>query len=337
METIKRALSLDPLFRWLEARVDPFDPAEPVKPPTTFWAFIWHYAYPFRWLLLTTITLTTITAVLEVLLFAWIGSVVDWIAAGDRATFFDTHGSALLWLGAFALIFLPIIKLVDEAVINVGMLGNFPMRNRWEGHRYLLRQSMQFFQDDFAGRVATKVMQSAIAVREVVIKASEVMCYVIVYFVTSVVLFAAADWRLALPMIAWIAGYGWALWYFVPKLAAISEEQADRRSVVTGRIVDSYTNIATVKMFANARAEDDYARDGMEPFLDNVYRQMRLATWLTATLNIMNAALIVGVAGFGIWLWSLGSVTAGAIAFAVGLVFRLQGMAHWILWETTSL
>ncbi len=327
----------DPLFRRLEGLVDPFPGGDPVKPPTSFWAFIWHYAHPFRYLIGAAMVLSILSAILDVLLFAGVGAVIDWVAGGKADTFFADYRWQLIGLGAMALIVLPLVKFLDEAVINCGLLGNFPMRNRWQGHRYLLRQSVQFFHDDFAGRVATKVMQSALAVREVVVKLAEVLCYVGVYFLTAVVLFAAADWRLAIPMVVWLAAYVTTLWYFIPRLSAISEAQAERRSVVTGRIVDSYTNIQTVKLFAHADREDAYARDGMVPFLENVRQQMRLAAVLAGTLNFINAALIVGVAGMGLWLWSGDLVSAGAIAFAVGLVLRLQGMAHWIMWETANL
>ena len=218
------------------------------------------------------------------------------------------------------------------------MLGNFPMRNRWQGHRYLLRQSMQFFEDDFAGRVATKVMQSALAVREVVIKLCEVLAYVTVYFGTAVVMFAAADLASGrCRCLGWLTGYVFALRYFIPRLARIAEAQAEARSTVTGRIVDSYTNIATVKMFAHADREDAYARESMTPFLDNVYEQMRVSTLLEGVLTTLNALLIFAWRRPGSALWANGAVTAGAIAFAVGLVLRLQGMAHWIMWETASL
>ncbi len=196
------------LFRWLERYVDPFPTPEPRKPPTTFWAFVRHYAWPFRRLIGAAVVLSTVSALLDVLLFAGIGAVIDWLGQTERESFFATHAWPLIGLSVLALIILPIVKLLDEAVINCGMLGNFPMRNRWQGHRFLLRQSMQFFQDDFAGRVATKVMQSALAVREVVVKLCEVLCYVGVYFIAAVILFAAADWRLALPMIGWFALYG---------------------------------------------------------------------------------------------------------------------------------
>jgi len=217
------------------------------------------------------------------------------------------------------------------------LLGNFAMQIRWQAHRYLLRQSMEFYQDDFAGRVATKMMQTSLGVRDTVMQICETLAYVSVYFTAAVVLFATSDFRLTAPMVFWLLGYILVLRHFVPKLKELSKEQAERRSTVTGRVVDSYTNIATVKMFAHADREDAYARDGMELFLDNVYRQMRMVTRMTTSLNIINSLLLFSVIGLSIWLWQQGSVTAGALAFAVGLVLRLQGMSQWVLWEVSGI
>lgn len=327
----------DPFFSWLEGLAEPFPKALPVKPPTEFWAFIYHYSKPFRNLIIATALLATVIAILEVAVFASVGNLVDWLAQSDRETFFDEYGVELLLLLGLVVIILPALKLVWEAVVHNALLGNFAMRNRWQAHRYVLRQSFQFFNDDFAGRVATKVMQSAISVREVVMKLTEVVTYVGVYFTSAVIMFAATDWRLAIPMVLWFAAYIGAMRYFIPRLGEVSMRQSDARSVVTGRIVDSYTNIQTVKLFAHAEREDAYAKDGMVPFLANVHEQMRLVTLLTFTLNTLNAFLIAGVAGAGVWLWSVDAITTGAIAFSVGLVLRLQGMAHWIMWETAGI
>ena len=214
-------------------------------------------------------------------------------------------------MGAVVLVVLPIPKFISEAIHNQGLLGNFAMRTRWQAHRYLLRQSMEFYQNDFAGRVAAKMMQTALAVRDIVMKMTEVLLYVAVYFTAAVVLFASSDMRLTAPMIIWFIGYVIAMRYFVPRLRDISMAQAEARSVVTGRVVDSYTNIGTVKMFAHAAYEDGYAREGMEAFLDPVYRQMRLSTLLTITLNVMNACLIFAIAGMAIWLWYIDAATPG--------------------------
>jgi len=325
------------LFHWLAAGHAPFPPAQPAKPPATPSGFIFHYARPFWPLLLASSLLSTTVALIEVSLFSFVGKIVDWLATADRETFWQTHSSRLIALSVLVLVVLPILKLLYEAVVHTGLLGNFGMRTRWQAHRYVLRQSLEFFQSDFAGRVATKVMQTALGVRDTIMTATEVLLYVAIYFTGALFLFASSDLRLTAPLLVWFLGYVVTLYYFVPKLKGLAKEQADARSVVTGRIVDSYTNIATVKMFAHADREDNFARDGMEWFLDRVHTQMRLVTILTVLLNTMNSILLFSVSALSIWLWSIGAVTTGAIAFAIGLVLRLQGMSHWILWEVSSL
>jgi ATP-binding cassette, subfamily B, multidrug efflux pump len=328
---------LSSFFHWLETRRAPFPPEQPEKPPATLSGFIFHYARPFWPLLLASSLLSTTVALIEVSLFSFVGKIVDWLATADRETFWQTHSSRLIALSVLVLVVLPILKLLYEAVVHTGLLGNFGMRTRWQAHRYVLRQSLEFFQSDFAGRVATKVMQTALGVRDTIMTATEVLLYVAIYFTGALFLFASSDLRLTAPLLVWFLGYVVTLYYFVPKLKGLAKEQADARSVVTGRIVDSYTNIATVKMFAHADREDNYAREGMEWFLDRVHTQMRLVTILTVLLNTMNSILLFSVSALSIWLWSIGAVTTGAIAFAIGLVLRLQGMSHWILWEVSSL
>jgi ATP-binding cassette subfamily B multidrug efflux pump len=278
-----------------------------------------------------------VVALLEVSLFAFLGTLVDWLNAAKPDTFWAEHGTYLVAMSVVVLVILPVLKFFYECVNHQGLMGNFAMRTRWQAHRYVLRQSLGFFQDDFAGRVATKVMQTAVAVRQCVMILSEVLLYVAVYFFGAVIAFAATDIRLSAPMLLWLAGYVAAMWYFVPKLRDVSSEQSDARSIMTGRIVDSYTNIQTVKMFAHAEREDLYARESMQEFLDSVNRQMRLATLVTVALNALNAFLVFAVAGLSIWLWSIGDVSTGAIALTVGLVLRLQGMSHWIMWEVANL
>ena len=328
---------LNRFFVWLEGLSEPFPAELPGKPPVTLLRFIVHYAKPFWPLLLAASLLSTVVALLEVWLFSFVGNLVDWLAAADRETFWADHRPQLIGMSVLVLVALPLLKLVYESIHHQGLLGNFAMRTRWQAHRYLLRQSVGFYQDDFAGRVATKVMQTALGIRDTVMRATEVLLYVSVYFTAAVFMFAASDLRLTAPMVAWLAGYLLALRYFVPRLRDISREQAEARSVVTGRVVDSYTNIATVKMFAHTEYEDAYAREGMDGFLDNVYRQMRMVTRLTVTLNVMNSLLLFSVAATAVWLWQQGAVTTGAIAFSVGLVLRLQGMSQWILWEVAGL
>lgn len=325
------------LFRWFETRVDPFPTEEPTKPPMGLVAFCLHYAKPV-WKPLAFMSLTSVAiSIMEVMLFAFMGQLVDWLAAADRATFLAEEGWTLGFMAFFVLVLIPLIILLGSLVIHQTLLGNFPMILRWQAHRYLLGQSLAFFQDEFAGRVATKVMQSSLAVREVVIKVLDVLLYVAVYFTSMVVLVASSDLRLAIPLVFWLFAYIGTLWFFLPKLQAVSKRQADSRAVMTGRVVDSYTNIQTVKLFSHARRELAYAKDGMNGFLDTVHGQMRLVTMLQVTVWGLQSFLLFAVGALSIWLWLHDAASLGIIAVSIGLVLRLGGMSHWIMWEVSGL
>jgi ATP-binding cassette, subfamily B, multidrug efflux pump len=317
------------VFSWLESRTDTFPPEKPKKPGASLWGFVWHYTRPFWPMILVCSSLASAVALIEVSLFSFLGNLVDWLSTADRETFWDDHKARLITMA--------VLKFWYEAVVHQGLIGNFAMRIRWLAHRYVLRQSVDFFQNDFAGRIATKVMQAAIGTRDTVMKITEVLVYVGVYFTGAVVMFAASDWRLAVPLVLWFVGYLLVMRRFVPLLGRLSKAQADARSLVTGRIVDSYTNISTVKLFAHADHEDLYARDGMRHMLGTVYKSLRTTTRMTVALNVLNALLLFSTGALAIWLWSLNAVTTGALAFTVGLVLRMQGMAHWILWEVAGL
>jgi ATP-binding cassette subfamily B multidrug efflux pump len=325
------------VFSWLEGRTDTFPPVEPTKPGGTLWGFVWHFTKPFWPMILVCSALASAVALIEVSLFSFMGNLVDWLGTANRETFWQDHKVRLLTMAALVLIVLPLLKFWYEAVVHQGLLGNFAMRIRWLAHRYVLRQSIDFFQNEFAGRIATKVMQAALGTRDTVMKITEVLVYVGVYFTGAVVMFAASDWRLAVPLILWFMGYLLVMRHFVPMLGRMSKAQADARSMVTGRIVDSYTNIATVKLFAHADHEDLYAKEGMRHLLGAVYNSLRTTTRMTVALNVLNALLLFSTGALAIWLWSLNAVTTGALAFTVGLVLRMQGMAHWILWEVAGL
>jgi len=327
----------DRLFRWFETRVESFPPEAPEQPPARFIPFVWHYTKPFGWLLALSIAFSTTIAFIEVYLFAFLGHLVDLLSNADRATFWQQNGAWLAFMGALVLVILPGLAFLSETISHQGMRGNYAMRIRWVAHRYVLRQSMDFFQNDFAGRVATKVMQTALGVRDAMMKFTEVVVYVCVYFVGALVLVASSDIWLAAPLLIWLLGYACACWYFVPRMGKLSEAQADMRSLVTGRIVDSYTNIPTVKLFAHADREDRYAREGMGWMLDSVNASMRMSTLMTSTLQFLSGALIFMMAGLSIWLWYLGAVTTGAIAFSIGLTLRLKAMSQWIIWEVAGM
>ncbi|NMG40188.1 ATP-binding cassette domain-containing protein [Chelativorans sp. ZYF759] len=324
-------------FKWFEKRLDPFPADEPVEPPRTLVAFCLHYTKG-SWLYLSIMAiLVAMIAIIEVSMFAFLGNIVDWLADRDRDTFLAEEGWRLAGMSVVVLFVLPSIVLLQSLVSQQVLMGNYPMRIRWQVHRYLLKQSMTFYQDEFAGRIATKLMQTALAVRETVIKLVDILNYVVVYFIGMLLLVGSADWRLALPLAGWLVGYVLLMRYFIPRLGEIAERQADARSIMTGRVVDSYSNIQTVKLFSHARREASYAREGMGGFLDTVYAQMRKITGLYGLLYMLNSACLFLVGAIGIWLWIGGLVSVGAVALALGLVLRLWGMSQWIMWELSQL
>lgn len=325
------------MLAFFERLIHPFPPQEPVQPPATLLAFLRHYTRGMGAPLLVMSALTATLAVLEVMLFGFLGQLVDWLADHDRATFLRDEGGRLLFMTLITLVVLPLVVLLQTAVIHQALLGNFPMSIRWMAHRYLLKQSLGFYQNDFAGRIATKVMQTSIAVRESVMKTLDVMVYVLVYFTTMTVLLVRADVWLLVPLTIWFSLYVAIMFYFVPRLRKISTKQADARAVMTGRIVDSYTNIATVKLFSHTAREADYARSGMTDFMATVYRQMRLVTGFNVSVSLLNYVLVFSIAALCVGLWINQAVTVGAMAIAVGLALRLNGQAQWIMWEVGAL
>ncbi|WIY54460.1 ABC transporter ATP-binding protein [Devosia sp. YIM 151766] len=325
------------MLRWFESRLDPYPKDEPVEPPKGLVAFCLHYSHGAKkWLALMAFAAAAV-AVGEIVVFGFIGDVVNWLADADRETFMQTDGWKLALMGAMVVFVVPGFALLSTLTMHQTLLGNFPQRIRWMSHRYLIRQSMSYFQDEFAGRIGAKLMQTSLAVREVVMKLLDMLVYVVVYFTGAVFLAASADWRLAIPFLVWLVAYVALMIYFIPRLGKISEAQADARSLMTGRIVDSYTNIATVKLFSHSNREEKYAKEAMDQFLDTAYRQMRLFTVLNVSVLWSNALLLFAVAATGIWLWFQGVMSPGALAVSLGLVMRFQGMSQWVMWEMSSL
>ncbi|MEM1105468.1 MAG: ABC transporter ATP-binding protein [Pseudomonadota bacterium] len=325
------------MLGFFERRLNPFPDTRPGPPPAGFWAFCWYYVKDSRWWLAAMTALSAAIAISEVALFGFMGALVDRLAAADPDTFLSDNRLELLAMGGFVLVGLPLISLGNSIIPNQVIGGNLPMSARWRMHRQLLGQSMAFFADEFAGRIATKVMQTALAVREVATKILDILAYVAVYFAAILALVGSADARFLLPLGLWFAVYCALIWYFVPRLADVSERQSDARSAMTGRIVDSYTNINTVKLFSHGGSEAAYARRSMADFLGTVYPQMRLVTWFYVAIYSLNSALIFTVAGLSIWLWQASAVSLGAIAVAISLCLRMSGMSQWIMWEVASL
>tara|TARA_B100001079_G_scaffold168792_1_gene144863 strand:- start:692 stop:2530 length:1839 start_codon:yes stop_codon:yes gene_type:complete len=325
------------MFGYFERLVDPFPDDDRTPPDTSIPRFVAFYARSVWKLLLLTALLTAAASIIEVSLYGFLGHIVDWFSTSDREHFLADNAWQLAGMAVVVLVLLPALVFGQGLTTFQAMAPNVPMRFRWQVHRWLLSQSLSYFQDDFAGRIASKMMQTALAIREVMMKFVDVLLYVAVYFGGVVIMVAGADLRLALPFLAWLVGYILLLKYFLPRLQSIAEAQANARAEMTGRVVDAYTNIGTVKLFAHTERESDYARDSMQGFLSTVYTQMRRINGFYASLYLLNAGLLFSVTGLGIVFWSDRAITAGAVATAVGLVLQLNGMSQWIMWEVSNL
>jgi len=324
------------VFRWFEKLVHPYPDAPPDAPPRGLLPFLWANTRGLRRHLLALTLLSAAIGAFEAVLFGMLGSIVDWLGRVEPARLWAQERERLLLLAA-VLVASPIVVTLQSLVRQQALAGNFPMLLRWQFHRRMLGQSMSFYQDEFAGRVATKVMQSALAVRDVWLILSDILVFVIIYFLTMVAVVGRFDAWLLLPFVGWVTLYVGALWYFVPRLGRVAQSQADARSLMTGRITDAYTNIATVKLFSHARREAGYVRGAMEEFLVTVHRQMRLVTGFEIVNHLLSVALILSTAGATLWLWSRGQVGVGAVAAATAMALRLNGISHWVMWEMAEL
>jgi len=324
------------MFRFFENRVDPYPDQEPLQPPRGLLAFLWAGTEGLRPYILAMTLLTAAVAVFEAALFWMLGEVVDWLSAVEPADLWREHRWSLLIL---ALVVLGSTLLVGLQTVlkHQTIAGNFPMRLRWNFHRLMLGQSMGFYQDEFAGRVSAKVMQTALAVRDTVLTLTDIMVFVTIYFVTMLLIVGGFNQLMLLPFFVWLTLYAAILWFFVPRLARVSERQADARALMTGRITDAYTNISTVKLFSHAGREAAYARGSMSEFLRTVHAQMRLVSGMETLIHLLSMTLILSIGGVALWLWSNGEVGVGALAAATAMTLRLNGMSHWIIWEMARL
>ncbi len=324
------------MLRFFESLVPAFPEAEPGLPPRGFFAFTWACTQGMRGAILLMTVLTAVIGAFDAVLFAMLGRVVDWLGTVPPAHLWDLHGGLLL-AGAGVIAASVLFVALQTIVKHQALAINFPMRLRWNFHRLLLGQSMAFYQDEFAGRVTSRVMQTALAVRDVVFILSDVVVGTAVYFATILFFAAAFDKWLTVPFIVWLLLYVGACVWFVPRLGKVGRDQAGARSLMTGRITDAYTNIATVKLFSHGRREAVFARDAMQEFMGTGHAQMRLVSGFETVNQAMSMALILGVAGVSLWLWTQGLVGVGAIAAAIAMALRLNGMSHWIMWQMTGL
>ena len=324
------------MFQFFERLVQPYPDAEPTPPPKRFFPFMWACTRGLRPYLLAMTLCTAVIGAFEALLFAFLGRIVDWLGATTPARLWADQGDSLLLLSAVLTGSLVLVAL-QSLLKQQAMAGNFPMLLRWNFHRLMLAQSMHFYQDEFAGRIATKVMQTALAVRDAWMILADLMVFVVIYFVTIMAVLGGFDRWLLAPFSGWLLCYGVALWYFVPRMGQVAKAQADARSMMTGRITDAYTNIATVKLFSHSHREAGYARSAMQEFLVTVHSQMRLVTAFEIVNHALSMLLIASTTGAALWLWTQGQVGVGALAAATAMALRLNGISHWVMWEMASL
>lgn len=324
------------MLRWFENLLNPFPANEIDPPPKSLWPFVWACTQGSRLFILVMTVFTAMIGGFEALLFAVMGKVVDWLSKASPESLWATEKHHLLLLAGLLLLS-PIFIAIQTLIKHQTLAGNFPMRLRWNFHRLMLSQSMSFYQDEFAGRVAAKVMQTALAVRDVWFIVADILVFVIIYFVTMVAVVGHFNATVMLPFLAWVVCYISSLSYFVPRLAKVSQHQADARSLMTGRITDAYTNISTVKLFSHAGREAGYAKSAMREFLHTVHAQMRYVSGVEVMNHVLNMLLVIATSGVALWLWTKGEVSVGGVAAVTAMSLRLNGISHWVMWELTSL
>jgi ATP-binding cassette subfamily B multidrug efflux pump len=324
------------VFAAFERLVQPYPDAPPPTPPKGFFPFIWAATDGTRRYIAAMTLFTAAIGAFEALLFAMMARILDWLAEVAPAQLWARERDTLLLLAVMLAGSIGLAAL-QSMFKQQALAGNLPMRLRWNFHRLMLAQSMSFYQDEFAGRIATKVMQSALAVRDVWMILCDILVYVVIYFVTMAAVLGSFDARMLGPFALWLGLYLVSMRYFVPRLAQTAQAQADARSLMTGRITDAYTNIATVKLFSHSQREAGYARSAMQEFLVTVHRQMRLVSGFEIVNQVLSVLLIGCTAGVALWLWTRGDVGVGAVAAATAMALRLNGISHWVMWEMASL
>ena len=324
------------IFSWFENRIETYPDVAPMTPKKGLFPFIWSATDGVRKWIAVLALMTAGIGIMEALLFQFMGKVVDWLGRYTPETLFAEKGWALFGMAAM-MVFGVFWTFFTSNVRLQTLQGVFPMRLRWNFHRLMLGQSLGFYQDEFAGRVSAKVMQTALALRDVVMTVADMVVYVLVYFITSGIILVSLDGWLLLPFVGWLAGFVLVMKLLIPKLGKTAAAQADARSLMTGRITDAYSNITTVKLFSHGAREAAYARQSMEEFMVTVHAQMRLATLLHTSSFIVNSSLTLSTAALGIWLWHQGQVGAGAVATATAMALRVNGLSQYIMWESARL
>jgi ATP-binding cassette, subfamily B, multidrug efflux pump len=325
------------MFAFFERLLKPTQAPERPEPPASLLGFYWHYARDARRLFLALFAAGFMVALLDTMIPVFIGRVVTLLTANSPDQLFAKFWPMLLLMAFVLLIARPAALVTQATIANQAIAANLSNRIRWQSHWHTVRQSWAFFQNDFAGRIATRVMQTGPAIRESIVALITAVWYILVYGTGALILLARADPWLALPVVLWFAGYSIMLRYFVPRMRDRSKDMTEIRSMLTGRIVDSYTNILTVKLFARARDEDAYVRDAIDSHTRQFHVSLRLNTLFGFTLATLNALLVTGTGGLALFLWTRGQVTVGTVAMALPLAWQIVNIAGWVAWQVTDI
>jgi ATP-binding cassette subfamily B multidrug efflux pump len=325
------------MFRYFETRIDPFRAHDETMPPADLLGFYWRFCRQVWPWLAALMAVGLIVSLIEVSILRFIGSLVDMLRASSPEHVLQDYGTTFLLMGAVILVARPMANWTHDLLTQQAIAPGMTNLVRWQSHHYVARQSINFFANDFAGRIASKIVQTGPSLRESVVQIIDALWFVTIFSVSALVIFAQADWRLACPLAVWIIAYVAVLRHYVPQIRDKSALMSEMRSIVTGRIVDSYTNIHTVKLFAHPEREDAYAREALEEHTATFQSETRLITWMNGTVSIMNSVLIMGTGSLAIWLWLNGAVTLGDIALASGLAIRITNMSGWIMWVSVGI
>ncbi|ULX23549.1 ABC transporter ATP-binding protein [Xanthomonas oryzae pv. oryzicola] len=325
------------MFRWFESLIDIFPPIEREMPPRSVWRFYLHYLWPLWPILLATLIAGLLLALVEVAMFDFLGRIVDMLSDKPVPDFFRLHAGELIWMAVITLVARPFFTGLHNLLVNQAIVPGLSNRSRWLMHNYVVRQSLAFFNNDFAGRIANRVMQTGTSLRESAVQMMDALWYIVVYTGSALWLFAQADPWLMAPLLIWLVVYVALMTFFVPCMKARAWIASDARSKATGRIVDGYTNISTLKLFAHAGREQAYVRDAIDQMAVKHREQTRVTTAMDTAIAVANGFLIVGTCALALWLWSRGQISVGAITLATGLVIRIQNMSGWIMWTVNGI
>ena len=324
------------MFRFFENLVDPYCAyPQTDTPPTKLWPFMRAYSQPFKQVFVWAAVTSIIVALVEIGLIYYMGWVVDALS-GDPAQVWQNHGAFLIALALFILVLRPGLHVVNVLLMNNTILPNYGTLFRWRSHRHVLRQSVGWFENDFAGRIANRIMQTPPAAGEAVFQVFDAITFSLAYLLGAWVLLAQADLRLSVPLLGWFLLYGVLIRWTIKRVGPASKASSDARSTVTGRVVDAYTNIHSVKMFAQGNEELGYAKTAIEATRQTFQVEMRISTLMEIGLVVLNGLLIVGVVGWAFALWMQGEASIGVVAAATALTLRLNAMTGWIMWALSS-